>query len=263
MDNIGGYILLDHDKLLSKIQSADPLNPSVITESEFDEIYSKLLSGKEIQIRRPDGSISPVGSYQTDVLLDVAQSATLEFNVSYGDGGVENYQYNFAKIIDETDPDAPVVSCFGIVAVRLTTVPLPDMTDAGKMLGVDDDGNYAFVSGGGGENSPDLVIKCNGLFSATKSMYTIESGSVANVANILDNGGNPNIVIYARNRKSAEPGSVERYENGLVTLAMRDSDTEMTIYFMVNQSNSSIAIGELYFYNNVLNNVRINTIYAI
>lgn len=78
------------------------------------------------------------------------------------------------------------------ILIQLDDIPTPEVGDAGKVLGVDDEGKYELTEGGGG-NSLDLLIKCTSdnapnVWSLLATDYEILSGTISNVIDKWKNG---------------------------------------------------------------------------
>lgn len=79
------------------------------------------------------------------------------------------------------------------ILIQLDDIPTPTDADAGKVLGVDDEGKYALTEGGGGGNSLDILIKCTNdhapnVWSLSATDYKILSGTISNVIDKWENG---------------------------------------------------------------------------
>lgn len=103
---VGGYILLNGE-ILAQIQSDDFENPTEISKTDFEKVYNAVKAGKELRIDLM-GTTVPVITMKYD---DTFCSLTF----AYDDEGIKLLTFVLEVTVDDTDPDNPVYTYYGVV----------------------------------------------------------------------------------------------------------------------------------------------------
>lgn len=95
---------------------------------------------------------------------------------------MENTQKPIKATLDSSDDS---VKTQKPILIQLDDIPTPEVEDAGKVLGVDEEGKYALVEGGGGGGS--VYPKCTvTITNNTGSIYSMQNNTLLAILDLVN-----------------------------------------------------------------------------